>query len=212
MPDAPLTIQQLHADPRALAESVELPGLGRAELRPLLPADAALLGDYFEAFSAETRRRFGPHRLDRETAGELAALAGQDGALRTVAVRAEGPGPRILGYFILLLTVRPGEASRFERLGVTLDPARDCTLAPSVADDCQAAGLGGRMLRHLLGLARRLGRERMVLLGGTQAGNERAVHFYRKHGFTTVGSFEHPPGAVNFDMVLELGSGAPESP
>ena len=56
----------------------------------------------------------------------------------------------------------------------------------------------------LLQVAREHGRRRLVLLGGTQATNERAMHFYRKLGFRTVGTFEHPRGAQNYDMLLEL--------
>jgi hypothetical protein len=44
----------------------------------------------------------------------------------------------------------------------------------------------------------------MLLLGGTQASNQRAMHFYAKHHFRTIGSFEEPVGVLNYDMLLEL--------
>ena len=52
--------------------------------------------------------------------------------------------------------------------------------------------------------ARQLGRTRMVLWGGTQATNDRAIHFYQKHGFRTVGEFQEPPGFNNYDMIMDL--------
>ncbi|MBL8095356.1 MAG: GNAT family N-acetyltransferase, partial [Anaerolineales bacterium] len=73
-----------------------------------------------------------------------------------------------------------------------------------VADGYQSVGLGGQVLAHVLDLARQLTRRHVVLLGGTQATNARAIHFYEKHGFRTIGSFEEPAGADNFDMVLTL--------
>ena len=37
-----------------------------------------------------------------------------------------------------------------------------------------------------------------------QATNHRAIHFYQKHGFRKVGTFEHPAGQFNHDMILDL--------
>ena len=85
-----------------------------------------------------------------------------------------------------------------------MNAAQDCTLAPSVADDYQSKGLGSVLMRRLVEIAREIGRTRMVLWGGTQATNDRAVHFYHKHGFTTVGEFQEPPGFNNYDMILDL--------
>jgi ribosomal protein S18 acetylase RimI-like enzyme len=44
----------------------------------------------------------------------------------------------------------------------------------------------------------------MVLFGGTYATNHRAIHFYKKHGFRTVGTFERPDGRSSYNMLLEL--------
>jgi GNAT superfamily N-acetyltransferase len=73
-----------------------------------------------------------------------------------------------------------------------------------VADAFQNQGVGSLLMARLIQIARRLGCKRMVLLGGTQAANHRAVHFYQKHGFRTVGTFEWPAGCDNYDMLLEL--------
>jgi ribosomal protein S18 acetylase RimI-like enzyme len=62
------------------------------------------------------------------------------------------------------------------------------------------------VLRHVFRLARGLGRTRVVLLGGTQATNARAIHYYRKHGFEDCGGFEAPAGVWNIDMAADLGA------
>ena len=45
--------------------------------------------------------------------------------------------------------------------------------------------------------------KQVLLWGGVQATNARAVHFYEKHGFKNIGSFWHD-GKDNYDMVLDL--------
>jgi len=46
------------------------------------------------------------------------------------------------------------------------------------------------------------GIRRIILWGGVQAGNEKAVRYYLKHGFRTSGQFEH--NGNNFDMILDI--------
>lgn len=172
--------------------------------RPLAPTDGPALGRYFLGLSDETRRRFGPHPLDQATADRLCAAIDPRDTLRMVACLPAGAGEEIVAYIILRLGVTDSERSRYAGYGIALDPAGDCTVAPSVADALQGQGLGSLLMPLLLAVARQIGRRRAVLLGGTQATNQRAVHFYRKHGFREAGAFEHPPGAWNYDMVAEL--------
>lgn len=167
-------------------------------LRPLAANDALRLGAYFVGLSAATRRRFGPHPLDAATAARLCASLNPAQILRMVATI--GDEEAVVAYVILQLGVSEHEQARYARAGLALDPALDCTVAPSVADAYQNLGIGSPCLVALIDMARNLGRRSMVLLGGVQATNERAVHFYRKHGFETVGSFEYPIGVVNLDM------------
>ncbi|MCC7361049.1 MAG: GNAT family N-acetyltransferase [Anaerolineales bacterium] len=70
-------------------------------------------------------------------------------------------------------------------------------MAPSVADAYQGQGLGRLLMERTIELARRLGRRRMLLLGGAQADNARAIALYRRLGFTAAGRFEQPRGAPN---------------
>ena len=174
------------------------------EFRPVRADDASILGDYFLGLSADTRHRYGPHAFDRATAEKLCATTNLAEALRMIAVDKRNHTPRVIAYFILILGVRNDDASRYTKLDIVLNATTDCTLAPSVADEFQSKGLGSLLMARLIEIAKMVGRHRMVLWGGTQATNDRAIHFYHKHGFQTVGEFEEPPGSNNFDMILDL--------
>lgn len=189
--------------PILFATSHRLPSGDTVHFRTLAAADAPALGRYFADLSGDTRQRFGPHPLDQATADQLCATIDPSRALRLVATTQADP-PVIIAYFILLLGVTDGERDRYEQAGLRLDPHRTATLAPSVADAYQNQRLGSPLLQHTIDVARRLGRTRLILLGGTQATNERAVHFYHKHGFHTVQAFEYPAGCLNYDMLLDL--------
>ncbi len=193
-------------DPASLATTIALASGAPAIVRHLAPGDRAQLGDYFAGLSAETRRRFGPHALDHATADALCAALDPARVLRIVALAREGGSEAVIAYVILMLSVTAAETERYARRGIVLDGATDCTLAPSVADAYQGQGLGSQVLRHVFRLARGLGRTRVVLLGGTQATNARAIHYYRKHGFEDCGGFEAPAGVWNIDMAADLGA------
>jgi ribosomal protein S18 acetylase RimI-like enzyme len=59
-------------------------------------------------------------------------------------------------------------------------------------------------MSHLKEIVQRMDRRWMVLMGGVFIDNQRAVHFYEKHGFRKVGSFENTPGLSSYDMLMEL--------
>lgn len=174
------------------------------EFRVVRPTDVQILGDYFLNLSAETKRRYGPHPFDRETAERLCAMTDPTDTLRMVAIDSTGASQRVIAYFILILGIRQDDAARYDKLGIPLHSQTDCTLAPSVADEFQVKGLGSVLMTRLVENAKSLGRTRMVLWGGTQATNDRAIHFYHKHGFRAVGEFQEPPGFNNYDMILDL--------
>ena len=172
------------------------------QLRTLVAADGARLGDYFENLSVATRARFGPHPLDRATADHLCATLDPSQTIRFVATLA--PDNLIIAYCILMLHVTAHEQARFAQYGLELASTFDCTVAPSVADAYQNQGLGVPLMKHVIECARQLGRRSVVLLGGVQITNERAVHVYQGLGFRTMGTFEYPGGCWNADMRLEL--------
>jgi GNAT superfamily N-acetyltransferase len=194
---------EIGANPALAAKPIQLASGAPALLRPLTQADARILGQYFLGLSAATRRVYGPHAFDQETADRICAELDSGQALRLLATLGSGEAEQLIGYFILVFGVHEGDRKRYEGLGMALDAEGDCTLAPSVADAHQSAGLGSQMMEHLRHLARACGRRRMVLWGGVRQDNPRAVHFYRKFGFQPVGEFR-AGGFNNYDMIAEL--------
>jgi GNAT superfamily N-acetyltransferase len=191
-------------NPSCIATTVQFSAGSDLVFRPLASGDAALLGDYFVSLTDATRRFYGPHPFDQATADHLCATINHAEAIRFVAVGTFDGRDTVAAYFILVLSTGEGEHERYAKAGIELNPKTDCTFAPSVRDVFQNQGLGSPLFEHVIDIARRLGRRKMVLMGGVQVLNVRAVHFYEKQGFQKIGGFEGPPGIFSQDMVLEL--------
>lgn len=200
----PVTPAEIARNPDVLTDTVTTPSGARFTVRVLRDDDAEPLGRYFLSLSEDTRRRYGPHPFTQQEADKICAGLDYNRDLRFVALpRREGPA-EIVAYFILYLGVKDGDRRRYEARGMPLDDATDCTLAPSVADGHQEQGLGSAIMVKVMDAARRLGRKRMVLSGGVQATNARAIHFYDKFGFRRVGDFETKGNLNNHDMIMKL--------
>ena len=199
----PIDPAALRANPSLVSVTLDYQG-APLTFRPVKPSDVQILGDYFLSLSADTKRRYGPHPFDRATAEQLCATTDPADIMRMIATVSSPTGESVIAYIILILNIREDDARRYDKLNIPLNAATDCTLAPSVADAHQSKGLGSLLLVQLKRFARQLGRTRMVLWGGTQATNDRAIHFYHKHGFRTVGDFQEPPGFNNYDMIMDL--------
>lgn len=198
-----MKLTDIDANPALNAKPISLASGEPALLRPLQRGDARMLGQYFLGLSEATRRVYGPHAFDQETADRICAELDNRQVLRLLATCGSGEAEQVIGYFILVFGVHEGDRKRYGQLGISLDTEEDCTLAPSVADAYQSAGLGSVMMEHLRHIARDCGRKRIVLWGGVRQDNPRAVHFYRKFGFEEKGEF-YAGGVNNYDMIAQL--------
>lgn len=195
------TSEAITQNPDILIRSLTLPSGESVTLRVIHAADWELLGRYFEGLSEATRQLYAPHSFDVETARKICAeIDYADSLCFVVLTRGEAPG--IIAYFIVKLGTNEGDRRRYEERGMSLDEGTTCSLAPSVADDYQSQGVGSAMMPAILEMVHHLGRQRMVLSGGTRAINHRAIHFYEKVGFRRVGDFES--SGNNHDMILDL--------
>ena len=196
----------IQADPQCIATNlVTLSGLAFT-IRPLITQDHLILGTYFLSLSGLTISLYGPHPFDQPTADRLCAEINYAETIRMIATIPGTAQEQVIAYFILQMGVPSAEIERYAQKKLTLDPQTDCLIAPSVADAYQNQGVGTPIMRHMFDVARRLGRKRMVLMGGVFVMNERAVHYYQKLGFRTVGTFVAPwaSGRESYDMFLEL--------
>ena len=187
--------------------ALELRSGQRLILRLLQPQDAAPFGDYLLNLSAHARSHFAPHEFTRERAEQVCADANAGDLLRFVVTAGPVPSPCIVAYFLLFLGEPHLEIRRYEQYGDTLAALRGkrlCTFAPSVADDYQSRGLASAAMPKILELARALGCEQMLLMGGAHVENAKAVAFYEKFGFRPVGRFMNPDGRESQDMMMDL--------
>jgi len=91
---------------------------------------------------------------------------------------------------------------RLQSYGFVPDAITDCTFAPSVADHWQSLGVGNSLFHFLLADLKASGIKRIILWGGVQSDNQKAVNYYLKNGFIKLGQFEH--NGLNDDMILEV--------
>ena len=166
-------------------------------LRNLNHTDWGQLSTYLSGLSLESRKRSGPHPFDLAS---VEAFYGQPENRGYVAIVPESG--EIVAYAILRNGYLQHDRARLESYGVTLNSDTDCTFAPSVADSWQSCGVGNALLRFILSAIKESSRNRIILWGGVQADNEKAVNFYLKNGFRILGSFEY--NGQNFDMVLDI--------
>lgn len=197
-------LQDIDRNPAMASTTIVLHTGEEALLRPLRKDDGPMLGAYFLGLSAETKRVYGPHSFDQQTADRLCAELDSADHLRMLAIVERDGQEQIIAYFIVYFGIYASDEKRYFERDMPLDRTRDCELAPSVADGYQSSGVGSLVMGHLVPLLQRLGRQRLVLVGGVRAENLRAIHFYEKFGFCKVGEFKSRGDIDNFDMIADL--------
>jgi len=140
---------------------------GVPHIRPIRRADAHAVQAFVRALSDRSRllRYFRPLRELPE--GMLRQLTETDGRCDAVfvALARDAEGTRVVGL---------AQYARMDEAG--------CEFALAVADEWQGRGLGRRLLRTLLGAARRGGFTRMV--GDVMRDNRAMLGLARAFGFT----------------------------
>ncbi|GGD46253.1 hypothetical protein GCM10011514_07870 [Emticicia aquatilis] len=168
-------------------------------VRQLESTDFDNLLFYLEKLSAATRSRFAPHAFDLPTIKLFYATESRN----TGFIIDDSYSKEIVAYTIIKLGYVPKDKLRLEAYQFQLQPTTDCTFAPSVADAWQGKGLGNLLFDFIKNDLRNKGIKRVILWGGVQASNAKAINYYSKQGFRTIGKFVNK-GIDNFDMVLEL--------
>lgn len=169
-----------------------------ATIRLLQKEDAQALYNYLNGLSAESRSRFGPHPFDVDTINNICNNL-HDNVLRYVAIVDDG----IVAYMLIKQGMTDADAERYAQHSMFFDSSITVTYAPSVADDFQNSGLGSLMFAAILAQIKLQGNHTIILWGGVQATNARAVHFYEKHGFQRKWNFWYD-GKDNIDMLLNI--------
>lgn len=164
--------------------------------RPLQSSDEDLLLNYLEKLSPQTRHRFGPHPFDKQAIRDFYKPENQNQGFVAIEHKA------IIAYAIIKYGFLPHDAPRLQGYGLELNANTDCTFAPSVADEWQGRGIGSGLFDFILSGLKAQGKKRLLLWGGVQASNEKAISYYLKKGFRILGEFEYH--GQNLDMVLDI--------
>lgn len=153
---------------------------------------------YLENLNPDSKQRFGPHAYTLQAIHEKFNDPGQFKMF--IAIHTETK--RIVAYTIAKFGWLEFDANRLLCHGLKPEVS-DCTVAPSVADHWQGKGLGTAFFNHIIDRLKQDHQvNRIILWGGVQADNTKALDFYNKLGFRELGSFDHK--GKNFDMILNL--------
>lgn len=170
-------------------------------LRPLVPEDVVALTDFLQNLTEKTRKLSTFASYDAVMAQELCDAINRYDKLRFVLDSTE---KKIVGLLEFSLDIPAGDSERFKEYGFDLSSNTDCRFGPTLADTYQDKGVGSKILPSLFDLAKRFGKERMILFGGVLAENQRAIHFYLKKGFVLAGEFTNSEGIHCLDMIKVL--------
>ena len=170
------------------------------DVRMLASNDSKKLFDYFDRyFSAESKSRFGPHSFDRNSINKICSKLDSD-IKRYVAIDDE---ENIVAYMLIKQGMIEWDEKRYAERSQVYDYHCSVTFAPSVADAWQSSGLGSLMNTIIENELTEYGIRFIILWGGVQAANVKAVNFYKKLGYRYIASFWHN-GKDNYDMVKSL--------
>ena len=166
-------------------------------LRKLVLKDLARLVNYLDQLSFETKSRFGPHPFDTNSIVGFYENPGHTGYI------AEDPETStIIAYSIIKIGYLEHDSSRLQSYGLVLNNDTDCTFAPSIADQWQSLGLGNSLFQFILDEIKNRQIRRIILWGGVQANNIKAVNYYKRNGFRLIGKFQH--NGENYDIIFEV--------
>lgn len=172
----------------------------RVEIRLLQNKDSENLFEYFDKrFSEESKSRFGPHPFDKGTINNICQHPNGE-ITRYVAVDEK---ENIIAYMLIKQGMIDWDKKRYAVRHQSFDHYSSVTFAPSVADAWQSSGVGSLMNTIIEKDLRKRNIQYIILWGGVQATNEKAVNFYKKLGYQCIASFWHG-GKDNHDMVKQL--------
>lgn len=169
-------------------------------IRHLKSGDIQNLFNYLSSFSDATKSCFGPHPFDFGTVQNICNNLQNDDVMRYIAVEAN---VNIIAYMLFKQGMIEEDKNRYTARNQFYDYHNSVTYAPSVADAYQSSGVGGAMYLQIEPQLKEKGIKHIILWGGVQATNERAVNFYKKFSYELKGSFWHNE-KDNFDMVKGL--------
>jgi len=164
-------------------------------IRKLENNDGWKLSEYYANLTEDSRKRYAPHSFDLETTTQI-CNENNSSYFRLIAENEERT--KIIAYTVVKQGFVEYDVPRYQKYNWNFESHHNFTYAPSVADEYHSKGLGSKMLQEVFSFIEKYEKSCLILWGGVQSTNIKAVNFYLKHGFQKIGEFEH--NGNNFDM------------
>lgn len=178
----------------------ELKNKEKVYFRLLQEEDTEKLFQFYDHLSESSKKRFRPHEFDKDTIASICHHIDFDHTIRFVAETEDKT--EVIAYGIFKRGYLPHEIPRLTQYDFSFDHEKDYTFAPAVADAYQSKGLGSALFSYTMEKMKEKNANKIILWGGVQADNNKAVNFYLKHGFNKLGEFHYQGN--NFDMIKYL--------
>jgi GNAT superfamily N-acetyltransferase len=182
------------------AEKIILKNKKIVPVRELERADKEPLFNYLQLLSPESRSRFGPHPFDWAT---IQAIFNQPDERIKRYIAVSNPENAVIAYMLIQQGMIEADQLRYAQRNQFFDLDKTVTFAPSVADAWQSTGLGTAMSACIEKELLDRGINKIILWGGVQTSNLKAVNFYKKSGYQFLASFWHDE-KDNYDMIKDL--------
>lgn len=191
------TLTDIKENPNVLTYEVSW---GRYDLllRPLENNDLEIIAKFLEELSVDTRVNYVLDNYGSDTAREFCDSIARYDKLRFILLN-EGV---VIGLFEFSMDFPYSDKIRFENYPLTVSMNRLCRFGPCILDAYQGQGLVPVVFPSLIDIAKKLGKEGMILWGGVFADNLNAIKFYKKMGFVELGEFKNQDEKICKDMVL----------
>lgn len=170
------------------------------KIRLLQKDDKDSLYNYLQLLSPESRSRFGPHSFDWRS---IHAIFDQPDNSIQRYIAVDETDNCIVAYMLIKQGMIAEDRQRYAERNQFFDDNTAVTFAPSVADAWQSTGLGSVMATFIEEELKKKNIRQIILWGGVQATNVKAVNFYKKLGYQFIASFWFD-NKDNHDMIKEL--------
>ncbi len=194
-----LTLNDVFLRPENFTTSIKISDNESAILRPLIRNDSDELAIFLESLSTYTRKFYTYDSFDINMANSLCADINRYDKLRFVLESVDTK--QIIGIFEFSMDLVEEDLKRYMDNGYKLDPKTTCRFGPALADEYQGKGIARKVFSFMVEIAKKFGREQIILFGGVKSENINAIKFYKSVGFKKIGSFINSDGIECLDMI-----------
>lgn len=144
----------------------------QVQIRLLNNSDFDRLMHYLHSLHPATVQRFQPHSFQPQ---DVLSFYQQQGTEACVAI--DTATDELVGYAVLKKGLLEHDLPRLQQYQYPLQYDTAYTFAPSVKDDWQSTGVGQLMMDFIRAEMQSRNIHQLVLWGGVQTGNEKALRF-----------------------------------